>query len=625
MAAAGESLYGTHEPPVIARNLTCGPLAVEIEADAIRSIAWHGTEVLRGFGYPIRDRDWGTHLLRTLDEMLDATQGSYCRVFETEDGSIEGTFRLQATASGQLTAEIRYIPRREVQVCRAGFAILHPIEGLAGRPLDVRHSDGGTETTVFPDLISPAQPVKAIRGLSYARGGLFVEIEAQGDIFEMEDQRNWSDASYKTYCRPLALPYPFRMAAGQEVVQRLIIRCAGGRIRKPLRGAGAGPFAWQSAAAPLPEPMLAIEDGWAAVGGPAMEPLGGLGRLIRLDLRTGSAGAPVPPGLAEAQDFDLELVTSDDRDAMEAELRQLAESLARLGRQPRHVIALPSAYLASYQPDGQWPSGATPAAAVEAARTAFPGARIGGGMLTNFTELNRRRPDPDRIDYLTHGTTAIVHAADDRSVIETLECLPHIYRSARAIAPGKPYRLGLVSIGMRSNPYGTAVAANPAGVRKAMAQDDPRHRGLFGAAWLAAAVATTDEQAVEAMALAAPTGPFGVVDASASGTTALRPCYHFLRALAAMRHGQRLVALGLDPAVRLLASRSGTNIRFVAANLSTSLQRVTLPAPARFVRLDSETMADAAQDASWTLNAKPSAGATIELPPFALAFAVSEA
>ena len=29
-----------------------------------------------------------------------------------------------------------------------------------------------------------------------------------GDVFEMEDQRNWTDASFKTYCTPLRQPFP---------------------------------------------------------------------------------------------------------------------------------------------------------------------------------------------------------------------------------------------------------------------------------------------------------------------------------------------------------------------------------------------------------------------------------
>src|SRR3546814_9727014 len=126
----------------------------------------------------------------------------------------------------------------------------------------------------------------------------------------------------------------------------------------------------------------------------------------------------------------------------------------------------------NHQPDGAWPSGLAPEAVVEVARDAFPGTAVGGGMLTNFTELNRHPPESAACDFVTHGTTAIVHAADDRSVLETLEALPHVFQSAQAIAAGKPYRLGLVSIGMRSNPYGAAVAGHPDQLRKPMAGVD---------------------------------------------------------------------------------------------------------------------------------------------------------
>ena len=40
-----------------------------------------------------------------------------------------------------------------------------------------------------------------------------------GEVFEIEDQRNWTDASYKTYCRPLARPFPYRIEPGETVEQ----------------------------------------------------------------------------------------------------------------------------------------------------------------------------------------------------------------------------------------------------------------------------------------------------------------------------------------------------------------------------------------------------------------------
>ncbi|MGV8986021.1 MAG: hypothetical protein ACOH2H_07040 [Cypionkella sp.] len=39
------------------------------------------------------------------------------------------------------------------------------------------------------------------------------------------------------------------------------------------------------------------------------------------------------------------------------------------------------------------------------ARATFPAALIGGGMLTNFTEVNRHQPTPTAIGYLRHGTS----------------------------------------------------------------------------------------------------------------------------------------------------------------------------------------------------------------------------
>ena len=39
----------------------------------------------------------------------------------------------------------------------------------------------------------------------------------------MEDQRNWTDASYKTYSTPLRLPYPVEIHEGDRVWQRVTI------------------------------------------------------------------------------------------------------------------------------------------------------------------------------------------------------------------------------------------------------------------------------------------------------------------------------------------------------------------------------------------------------------------
>ena len=52
--------------------------------------------------------------------------------------------------------------------------------------------------TQLPDLIEPWQPFKSIRAITHSVRPGVRECRMEGDMFEMEDQRNWSDASYKT-------------------------------------------------------------------------------------------------------------------------------------------------------------------------------------------------------------------------------------------------------------------------------------------------------------------------------------------------------------------------------------------------------------------------------------------
>src|SRR5258707_14823484 len=109
--------------------------------------------------------------------------------------------------------------------------------------------------------------------------------------------------------------------------------------------------------------------------------------------------------------------------------------------------------------------------------------RHGGGVLGYFTELNRKRPPLGLLDFTPHTTCPIVHAADDRSVMETLEALPAIIASTKAFCGAAAYRIGPSAIGCRQNPYGKGTLDNPRGGRVCLARVDPRQRGLFGAPW----------------------------------------------------------------------------------------------------------------------------------------------
>lgn len=480
------------------RRHSAGAMGVEISDGRMR-IWWNDTEVVREIDCPVRDPDWRTLPVEQTDEALDLLPLGFRwrRAFRTTDRSLQGELTVEATGTSErahLVATLALTALRPTEVNRAGFVLLHPILGVAGTPLVVHHADGSRETTAFPQRISPGQPVRDIAALEHRVGAAKVEIAFTGEVFEMEDQRNWSDASFKTYCRPLSRPRPYRLAPGETVGQSIRIDLSSARCSAATTPAVVAP-----ADAVMPRIQLAHDPETAPEALPATIP-----PVDGLILRTRD-GLPLPP--LPAVPLTLEIVT----DASPAdEIGRIARACQRAGLRPRRVVAMPRSYLASHQPEGPWPQGPRPLDLVPLLRAAFPSAEVGGGALTNFTEFNRCRPDPDAIDFATFGTTAIVHAAADRAVAETLEALPEIFASAAALVPGRPLHLGLVAIGMRSNPYGAGVAPNPDRRRLPMAMEDPRQRAPFAAAFAIAAAAAAARSGVASFAPAMANGPLGL-------------------------------------------------------------------------------------------------------------------
>lgn len=467
-----------------------GRLSAPIIDGDLRGLRFDGREVVRRVSYPVRDADWGTFPTVTLGE--ETGLGRYHRRFAEAGGLFEGDFQARISAEGHLRLSVGFRFARAARINRAGFTLLHPLDGVAGAPLQIRHPDGGTTDTSFPRLIAPGQPARNIVELAHAVGPATVDLSFKGEVFEMEDQRNWSDASFKTYCRPLSQPRPFSVQSGETIRQEILLQLG-------LRQEQADPAAPViSGIARLPQVMLAHEPGLSTTAALAAFPA--LPVVLRMDGRTPDADLAF---LSMRRDLAVEIVFET-----QADLHRQIERLQAACLRPVRVIGLPRGYLASHQPEGPWPDGPAPRDAIGPLRNAFPGVPVGSGSLTHFTEFNRCPPDP-AADFASFGNSAIVHAADDASVCETLESLPAIFATAQALAPGKPLHLGLFSIGMRSNPYGAAVVPNPAGLPTPMAMTDARQQTGFAAAYAVGILAAAARAGVQSIALAMPDGPLG--------------------------------------------------------------------------------------------------------------------
>ena len=267
-----------------------------------------------------------------------------------------------------------------------------------------------------------------------------------------------------------------------------------------------------------------------------------------------------------------------------------------------------------------------------AAREAFPGCAIGGGNFMYFTELNRKPPPSGGMDFVIHPTCGIVHAADDRSVAETIESFAFIIGSVRSLYGDKPYCLGPVGIGTRTSPFGGAPSSNPHSSRVAMCRNDPRQRGLLGAAWHLGVAARAAEGSVTSLILGAPTGDHGLLHHP--GDTPQPwfdehggrfPAWHVMRGMyGASGRTRRATEVSAPREVQALAFETDGGLELWLGNLMGDERAVRLEGLGgggmRVAMLDEQSFAAGAGDPDMLDGVERSAsGVGLELRPYAVA------
>jgi D-apionolactonase len=620
--------FGTDEPPGKSQVLTAGALTVTLDQGQLRAVHWHGVEIVRSIAFLARDRNWGTYpaeisklRVRRGGSAFSVTYEAVCR-----DAGQEVRYRAKISASsdGALRFSAEIHPVTDFTTNRTGFVILHPLENVVGKEVRIEHTDGTAETARFPLLISPGQPVFEIKSLKHTMAGISVAIVMQGEKFEMEDQRNWMDASYKTYVGSLLDPWPYTLIKDKIYRQSVELRLAGAP-RKAARAAAGNTISLSlgKAAGRIPQFGIAIP----MAGAHAALRHAGLIQAARpahltcridgrMEGQTEAARAYRELSEAAKAPVALELVLPALEPAQN-EVTRLAELIGAAGLKPDRIIITHAHDLKSFQPGAARPWGPGFEEMAKACRAAFPQTPLGGGMLSYFTELNRRRPPKGLFDFVTHSLCPIVHAADDESVMQCLESLPHIFASARAFIGGSPYHLGPSGISARENPYGADAAANPGNTRVCLSDQDPREHGLFAAAWNIGLAEASARAGIAALTMNAPW---------LSGTAARAyPLFHTLSILAELGGKTFLPARISDPkSISAVAAKSGTKTVIVLANLTGGEQVVQCEniGGARSLKiLDAKSFEQAAQDPHFFAGAaaRLAPGEKIKLSAFSVA------
>ncbi len=609
--------------------------------------------------YPsVRDRDWNTVEPELSAVAIREDGGALSATFDGRSRADEIDLRwrgtVTATADGILTYVMDCEAACEFDYCRIGFCVLHPASTAAGRPFHADTIEGPVDGEL-PGLIAPQSIVDGVevplfpacRLLAVDLGEATIVTEFEGDLFEMEDQRNWTDASFKTYCTPIALGYPHHAQAGQRFHQvvRVLVRPTApagspGRSRPSRRRDARTIELAMPTTAGGPGPRLGV--GSASWLGRSLSPREAA-RLraleldhLRVDVRLSAADWPerLERAARDAQAVGAGLeVALFVREDTTAQLPALAGRLAGGAAARILVFHEPTAGTRST------PSGWLPRVRAALAE-AVPGASFATGTDGDFAELNRDRPDLRSADALTYALNPQIHAFDEASMVDTLEVQATTVATARAFADGLDVGVSPVTLRQRFNPAATsgspmsddvAPGQLPAGI-------DDRQATLFAAAWTVGSYAALADAGAAWVTYHETIGPRGLMGAAGlrrrshdvAPAGGVYPVYHALADLsgAAGWTCSRLVSSAGPGAVAGLLMRSGDDIRLVVANLRPAARTVALPvASFRGLRLrlldERNVLAAMASPArhratSWRpLSAR--AAAALRLEPYAIA------
>jgi hypothetical protein len=633
-------LHGVDAPPQELRMLRAGPLSVALDGIDLRYVRAGTTEVVRRIYAGVRDRNWNTIPGVVSEWSLDDRRDSFEVRFGVQHLSHDIDFAWEGAivgdSQGRIVLTLKGVAGRDLLYNRIGFCVLHPFRETVGRPYRARTPDGEV-TGAFPNLVGPQRFENGVYlplfpsfdrlEIDLAEGGA-VQFSFDGDLWETEDQRNWTDASFKSYCTPVGLGFPHELRTDDRINQRVTVSVSG--LPDGGRAARSQPALILRVGEPTTKTLPRLGIAAPSDGAPASDREVELLRALDLDHVRAEARIAEPQWEAALEvalelrsrlGWDLELAVFL-RPEHEPELERLASRLAGVPI-ARVLVLYAGAQTAT-------PLETTPADLVQLVRRHLGGVAVAGGTDLNFCEFNRTRPDAEAMDGIFYPIHPQVHAFDDISMTETLETQADTVETALTFAHGRPVIVSPITLKRRFNAVATAEEPEPA---EGELPDPVDHRqpSLFGAVWTNGSVKYLSNAGADSLTYFEATGWRGVVEREAgsplpeqffSRAGEVFPLYQVLGDLGELKGGALVECSASDPLVAVgLAVRHDDALTLLASNLTPAPQTVRiegLGGPARMRRLNGETAARAGRNPEAFRGEHDSLDdpATLELLPF---------
>jgi D-apionolactonase len=451
---------GVAEPGPQPVGLAAGDASLVLFGGDVRYYKLGGRELLRRLYVAVRNEAWETlPAVHSPPQIHYQADGGVRATYEAtvEDGAVRFSWSSEIVLGpfGDLTYSMTGTAGSSFDYGRIGLNILHPptLEGAAYRAV----TPDGVLEGAFPTGIGP-QPyldgefyplLVAFRSLQVTIAGpVVVHFDLRGDEFEIEDQRNWLDASYKIYSTPMSLGV-LHAEKGQSFFQEvhvraepppsLPVRTPGGAKRRVLvqieesEPVGAFPAIGLGLAGDAGDLKTAEREMLAALR------LGHLRVDVRLSSELAAEAVARADSVAAACGCGLELAVFLDT-ASGTELARLSLAVEAVVAPIGRVLVFSEHELVS-----------SPALVAAARHALGAGVPVFGGTNLNFADLNRDRPDPASADGFGFSANPQVHAAEDRSLTETPPTFADMLATARSFLGARPVAVGPITLLARFN------------------------------------------------------------------------------------------------------------------------------------------------------------------------------
>ena len=558
------------------RKLVAGPLTLEYSEGSLWNISNGSEEAIRRIYLVFQDINWTSRPFVIKDEIWQIADRSFSAKIKAQGSHDAKDLSVELEITGSESGEITYGFSASTSVSfmrnRLGLCLLHPIAGLTGRECELTKADGAVEISRFPDVISPNQPFLNLSGISHKlQSGQVVSVNFKGEIFESEDHRNWSDASYKTYCTPISLPFPAQVTPGETLSQKITISISGDHTTAIARNESAV-VTVGAEEIELPEIGLGLSEDPAHL---IVSEYAGFEDLAIKHLRLALNGdsqirSAVEKALLVTQQLKIDLDLAIKAESPQ-QLKAILEPIIEFKEQIR------SFYIFSASDK------TTPIGFIQVAEELLGDkSKIIGGTDLYFTELNRNQGSVDFVDQVNFSINPQVHSFDDRTLIQNTATQKVISTNAHRIAKGKKVSIGPITLRPRYNPNATQPSKDLSNTALPSSVD-ARQRTWFAEGWTAMSIRSIAEsESISTLTYFETLGWRGIRELSTGSEDALNfaskageefPVWRLFKNLKGFTH-VRPTASSLPELVDCLIVTSAEKTEAILVNFSTIEQEV---------------------------------------------------